>query len=163
MHLPSCFKSSLNGLSGAPGEAGAEGARRATGETVSPEAARRDPEVVAIARRRKFSGIEKRRLLPEAERGKEVGTFGAYLRGQRIYSSMIATWRKQVGVADQAALALKRRGPKPDGSALQIQKLERDNARLRHKLERAELIIDAQKKLCVALGLPTADDTSGDA
>ena len=30
-------------------------------------------------------------------------------------------------------------------------------------LDRAELIIDAQKKLCVALGLPTADETSGDA
>jgi hypothetical protein len=40
--------------------------------------------------------------------------------------------------------------------------LNRDIARLRHKLERAELIIDAQKKLCVALGLPTADQTSED-
>jgi hypothetical protein len=40
----------------------------------------------------------------------------------------------------------------------QIQQLNRDNARLRRKLERAELIIDAQKKLCVALGLPTSDD-----
>src|SRR5664280_2781870 len=126
MHMTSLFKSSLNGLSGSSGEAVAEGARRATGETVSPEAARRDPEVVAIARRRKFSGS------------------------------------KKVGGADQAALAPKRRGPKPAGSARQIQKLERDNARLRHKLERAELIIDAQKKLCVALGLPTADDPSGD-
>jgi transposase len=65
-------------------------------------------------------------------------------------------------VADQAALSPKRRGPKPDPSARQIQQLERDNARLRHKLERAELIIDAQKKLCVALGLPTADDRNGD-
>src|SRR5664279_3753095 len=161
MHMTSLFKSSLNGLSGSSGEAVAEGARRATGETVSPEAARRDPEVVAIARRRKFSGSEKQRLLAEAERCKEAGTLGA-LRREGIYSSMIATWRKKVGGADQAALAPKRRGPKPAGSARQIQKLERDNARLRHKLERAELIIDAQKKLCVALGLPTADDTSGD-
>ena len=40
--------------------------------------------------------------------------------------------------------------------------MNRDIARLRRKLERAELIIDAQKKLCVALGLPTADETSGD-
>ena len=101
-------------------------------------------------------------MLAEAERCKEAGTLGAFLRRERIYSSMIATWRKKVGGADQAALAPKRRGPKPAGSARQIQKLERDNARLRHKLERAELIIDAQKKLCVALGLPTADDTSGD-
>ena len=74
---------------------------------------------------------------------------------------MISGWRKQIGMANQAALAPKRRGPKPDALARQIQQLERDNARLRHKLERAELIIDAQKKLCVALGLPTADDGAG--
>ncbi len=48
-------------------------------------------------------------------------------------------------------------------SVSQRSQLQRDNARLRHKLERAELIIDAQKKLCVALGLPTADETHGDA
>jgi transposase len=102
-------------------------------------------------------------LLAEAERCKDVGTLGAFLRREHIYSSMISGWRKQIGRANQAALAPKRRGPKPDASARQIQQLERDNARLRHKLERAELIIDAQKKLCVALGLPTADDRSGDA
>src|ERR1035437_6052281 len=101
-------------------------------------------------------------VLPARPSRKEPGTLGAFLRREGIYSSMIATWRKKVGGADQAALAPKRRGPKPAGSARPIQKLERDNARLRHKLERAELIIDAQKKLCVALGLPTADDTSGD-
>lgn len=156
------LKSSTNGLLGSSPVAVTEGARTATGETATEEAARRDPEVVAIAKRRQFSGSEKRRLLAEAERCKEAGTLGAFLRRERIYSSMITSWRKQVGVADQAALAAKRRGPKPDASARQIQQLHRDNARLRHKLERAELIIDAQKKLCVALGLPTADETSGD-
>jgi hypothetical protein len=49
-----------------------------------------------------------------------------------------------------------------DGVARQIQELERANARLRHKLERAKLIIDAQQH-CVALDLPTANDRSGDA
>jgi hypothetical protein len=102
-------------------------------------------------------------LLAEAERCKAAGTLGAFLRRERIYSSMIASWRKQLGVADDATLAPKKRGPKPDASARQIQQLHRNNARLRRKLERAELIIDAQKKLCVALGLPTADETSGDA
>ena len=161
--MASLVKSSTNGSSGSSSDAVSEGARRATGETASEEAARRDPEVVSIARRRKFSGSEKRRLLAEAERCKEAGTLGAFLRRERIYSSMIASWRKQVGMADQAALAPKRRGRKPDASARQIQQLERDNARLRRKLERAELIIDAQKKLCVALGLPTADEPSEDA
>ena len=102
-------------------------------------------------------------MLAEAERCKQAGTLGAFLRREGIYSSMISTWRNKVGRADQVALTPKKRGPKPDGSARQIQKLERDNARLRHKLGRAELIIDAQKKLCVALELPTADDSSGDA
>src|SRR5450432_3499756 len=152
MNMTSSLKSSLKELTGSSGEAVAEGARRATGETVSPEAARHDPEVVAIARRRKFSGSEKRRLLAEAERCKQAGTLGAFLRREGIYSSMISTWRNKVGRADQVALTPKKRGPKPDGSARQIQ-----------KLGRAELIIDAQKKLCVALELPTADDSSGDA
>jgi transposase len=58
------------------------------------------------------------------------------------------------------ALAPQRRGPKPDAAARQIKHLNRDVKRLRRKLERAELIIDAQKKLCVVLGLPTADETS---
>ena len=45
------------------------------------------------------------------------------------------------------ALAPKKRGPKPDPSARQIEQLNRENARLRRKLERAEIIIDAQKNV----------------
>jgi transposase len=73
---------------------------------------------------------------------------------------MLSSWRKQVEASDRVALAPKKRGPKPDPSARQMEHLNRDIVRLRRKLERAELIIDAQKKLCVALGLPTADDRS---
>jgi transposase-like protein len=158
MHMSAMLKSSMDGLTDFSSEAVAEGARRATGETASGEAARREPEVVAIARRRHFSASEKRRLLAEADRCKQAGTLGAFLRRERIYSSMLASWRKQLGAADRAALAPKRRGPKPDPSARQIEQLNRDIVRLRRKLERAELIIEAQKKLCVALGLPTSDD-----
>jgi transposase len=39
--------------------------------------------------------------------------------------------------------------------ARRIEALERENARLRHKLGHAEQIIAAQKKLCELLGLPT--------
>jgi len=66
---------------------------------------------------------------------------------------MLGSWRKQLSTADSEALAPRRRGPKPDAAARQIKHLNRDNARLRRRLERAEIIIDAQKKLCVALGL----------
>lgn len=136
-----------------------EGARRAS-EGMPRTAAPPDPEVVAIARRRRYSAGEKRALLVEADRCKAAGTLGAFLRSKRIYSSMLSSWRKQLEAADRMALAPKKRGPKPDPSARQIEQLNRENARLRRKLERAEIIIDAQKKLCVALGLPTADEPS---
>ena len=136
-----------------------EGARRAS-EGMPRAAARPDPEVVAVARRRQYSGSEKRVLLAEADRCKAAGTLGAFLRSKRIYSSMLSSWRKQLGAADHVALAPKRRGPKPDLAARQIEVLNRDIARLRRQLEHAGLIIDAQKKLCALLGLPDSDNRS---
>ena len=118
-----------------------EGARRAS-EGMPRDAAPPDPEVVATARRRQYSGSEKRALLAEADRCKAAGTLGAFLRSKHIYSSMLSGWRKQLGAADQVALAPKRRGPKPDPAARQIERLNRDIARLRRQLEHAELIID---------------------
>src|SRR6202167_6651430 len=131
MHMTSLLKSSMNGMSGS------------STETASVEAPRRDPEVVAIARRRQFSGSEKRRLLAEAERCRQAGALGAFLRRERIYSSMLSSWRKQMDASDRVALAPKKRGPKPDPAARQIEQINRENARLRRKLDRAELIIDA--------------------
>ena len=37
--------------------------------------------------------------------------------------------------------------------------LEARNVRLERELEQAHLIIEVQKKLCMLLGLPTAEDT----
>ena len=142
-------------------EAVTPGARRATGVTASI-APTPDPEVVATSKRRRFSGAERRRILLAADRCTQRGEIGALLRREGIYSSMLATWRKQRAQAERVALAPQKRGPKPDLAARQIKQLNRDNARLRAKLVRAEIIIDAQKKLCVALGLPTADELSED-
>ena len=122
------------------------GARRAS-DGLPGSAARPDPEVVAVARRRQFSIGQKRALLAEAERWKAAGTLEAFLRSERIYSSMLSSWHRQVEAADRVALAPKKRGPKADPSARQIEQLNRDNARLRRKLERAELIIEAQKNV----------------
>src|SRR2546421_10355928 len=116
-----------------------------------------DPEVAPIARRRQFSGSEKRRLLAEADRCKEAGTLGAFLRRERIYSSMLASWRKQLGAADRVALAPKRRaearplGP-ADRAAQPRERPVTPQARARGADHRRP------KKLCVALGLPTSND-----
>src|SRR5271165_3655677 len=150
------LQSSMNNLS--PGSSIESVVSRSS--IIGSESQSPDPEVIQIATRRQFSSSEKRMLLAEADRCKERGELGAFLRRKRIYSSMLSSWRKQIDAADRTALAPQRRGPKPDAAARQIKHLNRDVKRLRRKLERAELIIDAQKKLCVALGLPTADETS---
>ena len=85
---------------------------------------------------------------------------GALLRREGLYSSHLSNWRRELDAQDEAALQAKRRGPKPSLSkaeARKIEVLERDVARLRKKLERAEHIIAAQKKLCELLGLPTEE------
>ncbi len=92
----------MNGSAGSSSEAVSEGARRATAETASG-APCRDPEVFAVGRRRQFSGSEKRALLAEADRRKAAGTLGAFLREKHIYSSMLSSWRKQLGAADRVA------------------------------------------------------------
>lgn len=155
--MAAVLNSSMNSTASSSSLGIPEGARRAS-EGMPRDAVPPDPEVVATARRRQYSGTEKRALLAEADRHKAAGTLGAFLRSKRIYSSMLSSWRKQLGAADRVALAPKRRGPKPDPAARQIEQLNRDIARLRRKLEHAELIIDAQKKLCAVLGLPTSDD-----
>ena len=72
-----------------------QGARRAS-EGAAPAAGRApDPEVVATAKRRRFSAGEKRQILAEAHACKKPGELGALLRRKRIYASMLSTWRRQ--------------------------------------------------------------------
>ena len=54
----------------------------------------------------------------------------------------------------------KKRGPKPtkDARDEQLAHLERENRRLRGKLQQAEAIIDIQKKLSLILGIPLPDN-----
>lgn len=126
-----------------------------------PSGERLDVEVVAVAKRRRFSTTYKRRIVREAAACDAVGAIGALLRREGLYSSHLATWRRELEAAEHAALSPKRRGPKVDASkaeARRIETLEREVSRLRHKLNHAEHIIAAQKKLCELLGLPTEED-----
>ena len=105
------------------------------------------------AKRRTFSAAEKLRILREAERCPQ-GELGALLRREGIYSSHLTNWRRERERGQLAALTPRKRGPKVDELAQQPAERERENARLTAKLGKAELIIDAQKKLLQVLGLP---------
>ncbi len=140
---------------------GSEGARRASGEPPAPATVMPDPEVAAVAKRRQFSAAYKRRIVRAADAGTAPGEVGALLRREGLYSSHLSHWRRELAAAEKVALSAKRRGPKPDvdkAHARRVESLELDVARLQRKLERAEQVIDAQKKLCEVLGLPTVED-----
>jgi transposase len=120
-----------------------------------------DPEVAATAKRRQFSSKEKRRILAAADRCDEAGAIGALLRREGIYSSQLATWRKQREASERVALEPRKRGRKADPAIAEgrrVAELTKDNERLRRKLAQAHTIIDVQKKLCTLLGLPSAED-----
>ena len=126
------------------------------GRVLQPE-----PEVVAMPKRRRFSKGYKRRIVRAAESCKESGEVGALLRREGLYSSHLSQWRREIEAVEDGALSANKRGPKPDvgkAEGRRVLALQQDNARLRKKLGRAEQIIEAQKKLCEVLGLPTAEE-----
>ena len=116
--------------------------------------ARPDPEVVPQADRRRFSAEYKRRILQEAETCTQPGEVGALLRREGLYSSHLTTWRQQRRRSELQGLTPAKRGRKADPHAAELARLQRENDRLKAQLERAELIIDVQKKLSQMLGLP---------
>ena len=148
-----------------------EGARRATG--ISSTAALRgfgvktvvpNPEVPEKASRRSYTAEYKRRILREAEVYKEQGQVGALLRREGLYSSNLTAWRHQVERGTLDALSSKKRGPKarkPDPSVRRIIEQEKENQKLRARLRKAELIIDAQKKIAEIFQL-TRDQKDGE-
>ena len=77
--------------------------------------------------------------------------------GQTLYSSHLTKWRSDRASGGVAALGPKRRGPAPQKATADrklVAKLERENARLQHRLKQAEIIIEFQKKLNDLLGIP---------
>ena len=127
------------------------------------EAARPDPEVVAVAKRRTLSRSEKLRILAAADACVAPGEIGALLRQEGIYSSHLATWRKQRLATGETGALARKRGPKVESATTQnrrVLELEKQVERLQAKLIKADLIIDVQKKLSILLGLSTDDTPS---
>ena len=114
-------------------------------------------EVLEKPKRRRFSIEEKLRILREAD-ACTSGTIGAMLRREGFYSSHLSAWRRQrdSGGLDTGMLRerAKREGEDEDEVARRrIAELERENRKLQRRLQRAELILDIQKKASGLLGI----------
>src|SRR5262245_5077633 len=113
-------------------------------------------EVVAKAWRRRFTVEYKRKILREADGCKTPGAVGALLRREGLYSSHLTAWRAARDRGELAG-APKKRGPIPhaaDPRDKKIVELERESARWRQRAERAEALVEVQKKLSTLLGAP---------
>ena len=112
-------------------------------------------EVRPRATRRRFTAAYKRQIV-EAAAQCAYGEVGALRRREGLYHSNLTKWR-----AEYAAGSLddKPRGPRAHPTAAEVKRLERENARLHRKLEQAEAIIAAQKKLARLLESQQEDET----
>ena len=109
------------------------------------------PEVQVRAQvsreRRRFSAEYKRGMIVEAEKCGS-GQFGSLLRREGLTYTHLSEWRKAYA---EGRLTDKRRGPQANPNLAEMHRLTTENARLKRKLEQAEAIIDAQKKLAQLL------------
>lgn len=119
-----------------------------------------DPEVAAKGKRRRFTAEYKRRILKEADHCKKPGEVGALLRREGLYSSHLTSWRAARDAGDLAG-PTKKRGPKPkpvDENAKRVAQLERENAKLRARAERAEFLVEMQKKMAALFEKPSTEE-----
>jgi transposase-like protein len=119
----------------------------------------KDTEVSSKPKRRHFTAEYRRRIVKEAAACTQPGEVGALLRREGLYSSHLAAWRKAAEQGELSALTAKKRGPKPsfDERNDQLIAMAREIAKLRARAERAELLVEIQKKVASALGTPIGD------
>ncbi len=115
-----------------------------------------ETEVVAKPARRRFTAEYKRRIVQAVDACREPGEVAALLRREGLYSSHLAAWRATRRRGELAGLAPKARGPKPTRPGprdRKIVELERENRRLQARAERAEALVELQKKVSDLLGV----------
>lgn len=101
---------------------------------------------VEVVRRRRFTGEYKRRILAEVERAR-AGEIGLILRREGLYSSQLAVWRKW-----RSGMTTRKKSPGKDMIDLAAyRQLEKENAKLKLKLRKAEAMLELQKKALALL------------
>lgn len=134
-----------------------QGARRATVDapvSARPLSPSIDSEVVAVAKRRSRTNADKRRIVLAAAACTKPGEIGALMRREGVYSSALATWRRQYAAGELNAADSNKRGPKADPARAELKQLAlvtRERDKLRVQLSNAQLVIEVQKKVAALL------------
>lgn len=120
-------------------------------EQVVPEV-----EVTGKAERRRFNTEYKKKILKAADECQRPGELGELLRKEGLYSSNLTAWRAAQKRGELAGLAPRKRGPKAavkDARDKRIVELERETKRWKARAERAEALVELQKKVSEILGI----------
>jgi transposase-like protein len=113
-----------------------------------------DSEVVPVAKRRSRTNADKRRIVLGAAACTKPGEIGALMRREGVYSSALATWRRQHAAGELSGAESKKRGPKADPAREELKQLAlvtRERDKLRVQLSNAQLVIEVQKKVAALL------------
>ena len=89
-------------------------------------------------------------MLRKADACIRHGELGALLRKEGLYSSHLITWRQQ----RERGLTPKKRGRKAVPVDPRLKKLEQENRHLTTRLQKAEALLDFQKKVAALLQIP---------
>lgn len=113
-------------------------------------------EITVRARRRKWSAADKERVLAETD-NLSAGDLAAALRREGLYVHTLNKWRTERDLHKIANHAVG--NTKPNPLSAENKKLKEENARLQRRLQKANEIIELQKKLSEVLGIAlTATD-----
>jgi transposase len=124
-------------------------------------------ETVPKRPRRVFSAADKLRIIKAADSAlasSERGALESLLRREGIYSSLLLSWRTQLGLHGAGGLAARKPGRKPRLTEAELcnAELTKRNTELERKLHIANALIALQKKAHEILGLalPESDGDS---
>jgi len=123
---------------------------------------RPEVKVSTKRKRRHFTAAQKLAILKQADACTKQGELGALLRREGLYSSNLVDWRRARERGELQALAPKKRGRKAkqvDSRDERIAELERELSKERARRERAEALVDLQKKVAALLGRPLENET----
>ena len=119
-----------------------------------------ETEVLTKAQRRRFTAEYKRRILKEADRCTHPGEIGALLRREGLYASALTAWRAARARGQRAGLMPKKRGPRArrmDPRDRQIAVQAREITHWKARAQRAEALVELQKKVSALVGVSLPD------
>jgi len=126
-----------------------------------PNQSRPEVKVEAKPKRRRFTAQYKLSILEQADACTKPGELSALLRREGLYSSYLTDWRQDREQGQLAALQPRKRGRKAkkvDPRDVKIAELEKQLAVERTRRERAEALVELQKKVAALLGdLPKSE------